>query len=289
VTEPRPVVSEPPVAGGLDVDLPGPGVRLRATRWPGSGTPVLLLHGLASTRHIWDLVVPGLAGLPCWPWTSAGTATATAPRTPTTAGPSCRRPDRPGRGGAVPGGRRRALLGSMDGAAAGRDRARAGAGRGLRRRRDPADARARRHARAGPRAADAATDGAAGGPAAGGAAQRAAAPVVEPGRRTGGAVDLRGRRRRAGPGAAAVREPHEDRRRPHRRRPRAAAAVRALPGLAGVLLPRRARADALARTAALLPRRGRCAGTARCTTCPLQWPALVAGWCVPRPRRSRRG
>jgi len=25
---------------------------------------VLLLHGLASTRHIWDLVVPGLAGLP---------------------------------------------------------------------------------------------------------------------------------------------------------------------------------------------------------------------------------
>jgi pimeloyl-ACP methyl ester carboxylesterase len=37
---------------------------LRATRWPGSGTPVLLLHGLASTRHIWDLVVPGLAGLP---------------------------------------------------------------------------------------------------------------------------------------------------------------------------------------------------------------------------------
>ncbi|MCW2679681.1 MAG: alpha/beta hydrolase fold containing protein [Frankiales bacterium] len=64
MTQPRPVVSEPPVAGGLDVDLPGQDVRLRATRWPGSGTPVLLLHGLASTRHIWDLVVPGLAGLP---------------------------------------------------------------------------------------------------------------------------------------------------------------------------------------------------------------------------------
>jgi pimeloyl-ACP methyl ester carboxylesterase len=53
-----------PVAGGLDVDLPGRGVRLRATRWPGAGTPVLLLHGLASTRHVWDLVVPGLVGLP---------------------------------------------------------------------------------------------------------------------------------------------------------------------------------------------------------------------------------
>ena len=64
MTAPRPVVSDPPVAGGLDVDLPGREVRLRATRWPGSGTPVLLLHGLASTRRIWDLVVPGLAGLP---------------------------------------------------------------------------------------------------------------------------------------------------------------------------------------------------------------------------------
>ena len=38
-------------------------MRLRATRWPGSGTPVLLLHGLASSRHIWDLVVPHLSGL----------------------------------------------------------------------------------------------------------------------------------------------------------------------------------------------------------------------------------
>ena len=64
MTEPAPVVSLPPVAGGLDLDLPGHEVRLRATRWPGRGTPVLLLHGLASTRHIWDLVVPGLAGLP---------------------------------------------------------------------------------------------------------------------------------------------------------------------------------------------------------------------------------
>ena len=55
----------PAVAGGLDVDLPGDGVRLRATRWPGQGTPVLLLHGLASTRRFWNLVVPDLvaAGL----------------------------------------------------------------------------------------------------------------------------------------------------------------------------------------------------------------------------------
>ena len=55
----------PAVAGGIDVDLPGDGVRLRATRWPGQGTPVLLLHGLASTRRFWNLVVPDLvaAGL----------------------------------------------------------------------------------------------------------------------------------------------------------------------------------------------------------------------------------
>ena len=64
MTSLRPGAAPTPVAGGLDVDLPGAGVRLRATRWPGAGTPVLLLHGLASTRHIWDLVVPGLTGLP---------------------------------------------------------------------------------------------------------------------------------------------------------------------------------------------------------------------------------
>jgi pimeloyl-ACP methyl ester carboxylesterase len=54
----------PPVAGGRDVDLPGDGVRLRATRWMGHGVPVLLLHGLASQRRFWDLVVPHLVGLP---------------------------------------------------------------------------------------------------------------------------------------------------------------------------------------------------------------------------------
>ena len=53
-----------PVAGGIDLDLPGVDVRLRATRWPGTGVPVLLLHGLASTRRFWDLVAPRLAGLP---------------------------------------------------------------------------------------------------------------------------------------------------------------------------------------------------------------------------------
>jgi pimeloyl-ACP methyl ester carboxylesterase len=59
-----PLGQRPPVAGGIDLDLPGVDVRLRATRWPGAGTPVLLLHGLASTRRFWDLVAPRLAGLP---------------------------------------------------------------------------------------------------------------------------------------------------------------------------------------------------------------------------------
>jgi pimeloyl-ACP methyl ester carboxylesterase len=52
------------VSGGIDLDLPGHGVRLRATRWPGLGAPVVLLHGLASQRRFWNLVVPGLTGLP---------------------------------------------------------------------------------------------------------------------------------------------------------------------------------------------------------------------------------
>jgi pimeloyl-ACP methyl ester carboxylesterase len=56
--------ARPPVCGGRDVDVPGAGIRLRATRWMGHGSPVLLLHGLASQRRFWDLVVPHLVGLP---------------------------------------------------------------------------------------------------------------------------------------------------------------------------------------------------------------------------------
>jgi pimeloyl-ACP methyl ester carboxylesterase len=51
-------------AAPRDLDLPGDGVRLRATRWPGASPAVLLLHGLASTRRIWDLVVPHLRAGP---------------------------------------------------------------------------------------------------------------------------------------------------------------------------------------------------------------------------------
>jgi pimeloyl-ACP methyl ester carboxylesterase len=59
-----PLGAAPPVAGGIDVALPGDGIRLAATRWPGNGAPVVLLHGLASQRRFWNLVVPHLAGLP---------------------------------------------------------------------------------------------------------------------------------------------------------------------------------------------------------------------------------
>jgi pimeloyl-ACP methyl ester carboxylesterase len=54
----------PPPGAGIDLDLPGAKLRLAATRWPGHGTPVVLLHGLASQRRFWNLVVPSLAGLP---------------------------------------------------------------------------------------------------------------------------------------------------------------------------------------------------------------------------------
>ena len=50
----------PAPAGGIDFDLPGDDIRLGATRWPGVGPPVVLLHGLASQRRFWNLVVPHL-------------------------------------------------------------------------------------------------------------------------------------------------------------------------------------------------------------------------------------
>ena len=37
------------------------GVRLAVREWPGGGPSILLLHGLASSSHIWDLVAPRLA------------------------------------------------------------------------------------------------------------------------------------------------------------------------------------------------------------------------------------
>jgi pimeloyl-ACP methyl ester carboxylesterase len=43
------------------LDVHADGVRLAAREWPGDGPGVLLLHGLASSSHIWDLVAPRLA------------------------------------------------------------------------------------------------------------------------------------------------------------------------------------------------------------------------------------
>ena len=37
------------------------GVRLAVREWPGQGPSILLLHGLASSSHIWDLVAPRLS------------------------------------------------------------------------------------------------------------------------------------------------------------------------------------------------------------------------------------
>ena len=37
------------------------GVLLRYWTWEGTGQPLVLLHGLASTRRIWDFVAPLLA------------------------------------------------------------------------------------------------------------------------------------------------------------------------------------------------------------------------------------
>lgn len=61
VAVPAPLVVAPPVLDGRDLDVEASGVRLRVTHWTGPGVPVLLLHGLASSRRFWDLVVPGLS------------------------------------------------------------------------------------------------------------------------------------------------------------------------------------------------------------------------------------
>ena len=44
-----------------DSSLTVRGLRLGYRDWGGPGDPIVLLHGLASTRHIWDLVAPILS------------------------------------------------------------------------------------------------------------------------------------------------------------------------------------------------------------------------------------
>ena len=41
------------------------GLNLHYRDWGGSGPPIVLLHGLASTSHIWDLVAPPAGGGLC--------------------------------------------------------------------------------------------------------------------------------------------------------------------------------------------------------------------------------
>ncbi|MCX6048063.1 MAG: alpha/beta fold hydrolase [Chloroflexi bacterium] len=36
------------------------GLNFHYLEWGGTGTPIILIHGLASTVHIWDLVAPHL-------------------------------------------------------------------------------------------------------------------------------------------------------------------------------------------------------------------------------------
>ena len=50
-------MAQTPIDGWLSVN----GINLHYRDWGGSGPPVVLLHGLASTCHIWDLVAPILA------------------------------------------------------------------------------------------------------------------------------------------------------------------------------------------------------------------------------------
>ena len=50
-------MAQTPTEGWLTAN----GINLHYRDWGGSGQPVVLLHGLASTCHIWDLVAPLLA------------------------------------------------------------------------------------------------------------------------------------------------------------------------------------------------------------------------------------
>ena len=45
------------------IDVHSDGVRLVVRRWEDDGRGALLIHGLASTSHVWDLVAPRLARL----------------------------------------------------------------------------------------------------------------------------------------------------------------------------------------------------------------------------------
>ena len=49
------------VQAAIDGYFSSNGIKLHFRDWGGDGRPVLLLHGLASTCHIWDLVAPQLA------------------------------------------------------------------------------------------------------------------------------------------------------------------------------------------------------------------------------------
>ena len=49
------------VQAAMDGYFSSTGINLHYRDWGGSGRPVVLLHGLASSCHIWDLVAPQLA------------------------------------------------------------------------------------------------------------------------------------------------------------------------------------------------------------------------------------
>lgn len=49
-------------AGQPETTIASAGVRLAVREWPGAGPSLVLLHGLASSSHVFDLVAPRLAG-----------------------------------------------------------------------------------------------------------------------------------------------------------------------------------------------------------------------------------